>query len=240
MKSRFGMAGKKAQIKGRVWLGVLILLAVSLACSIPSRLVSEQPQTTGSDAPLGLIAYVGKDGNIYTTDRDGKQTGAITQDGERVQDSEPIRSIYQYPTWSPNGRRLAFVGLRNTESLGPEAVLYTGSSDGKNLVKTFISQNSFPFYLFWSPNSESVTFLTNTADETNLSLYMTATSEMDSKIVSTGQPFYWDWSPDSQTIITHTGGAVSDNPQAQLAFIAGGWLTGSKRIGPEPRFILSA
>ncbi len=49
---------------------------------------------------------------------------------------------------------------------------------------------------------------------------MTATLEMDSKIVSTGQPFYWDWSPDSQTIITHTGGAKTDNPQAQLAIVA--------------------
>ncbi len=207
--------------KGWVWASAVLVLAVSLSCSLASNLTRtiQEPPVTASGAPLGLIAYAGTDGNIHTIDGEGKQDIAITLDGEAVLDPGPINSIYQYPTWAPNGQKLAFVGFNSRSSAGPQAVLYTASSDGKDLVESYISQTSFPFYLFWSPNSQFVTFLSNSADDMSLSLTMSAAAGGDSKVIGTGQPFYWDWSPDNQSIIVHVGGAAAINPDAHLALL---------------------
>jgi Tol biopolymer transport system component len=224
MNSRSEQANQHKVNKGRVWVLALIVLFITLGCSLASRLTADQETKiplvdTDADAPLGLIAYVGTDGNIYTIDGQGQQQTAITLNGEAVDDPGPIQNIYQYPTWAPNGQKLAFVGFNNNSSAGPQAVLYTASSNGKDRVESYTNQNSFPFYLFWSPNSEFVTFLSNTADGMNLSLTMSRAAGGNSIVIGTGQPFYWDWSPDNQAIIVHTGGATSQNPDAKLAVI---------------------
>jgi TolB protein len=200
------------------FIAIAVVLAVTLSCNLAPRLFSQGTQTQEADAPLGLIAFVGNDGNIYTIDREGKQQTAITQDANLIPDSEHAGHVYMYPTWAPNGYRLAFMSFSGSTQTYTQANLYTISSDGKKRVEAFSSQDSFPFYLFWSPNSKYVTFLSNSPNENGLSLNLAAAEGGDSKIIGTGQPFYWDWSPDNQAIIAHTGGAASANPDASLAF----------------------
>jgi Tol biopolymer transport system component len=202
------------------WVSVaaLVVLAVTLSCNLASRLSSQQSQFQGTDGPLGLIAYVGTDGNIYTINRDGKQQTAITQDANLSPAPGQVGHYYTYPTWAPNGYRLAFMSFAGSTQANSMASLYTISSDGKKRVEVFNSQNSFPFYLFWSPNSKYVTFLSNSPGGSQLDLNFAAAEGGDSKVIGTGQPFYWDWSPDNRAIITHTGGAATDNPDAGLAF----------------------
>lgn len=206
--------------KGWLSAAALIVLAVTMSCSLTTRLFSKATPVPGADAPLGLIAYEGTDGNIYTIDRDGKQRNVITQDAILSPASGQEGRVYQYPTWAPDGQKLAFMGFTSSTSpqTNPQATLYTASSDGKKRVEAFKSQDSLPFYLFWSPNSQYVTFLSNIAGETDLALNLAAAAGGDSKIIGTGQPFYWDWSPDNQAIIVHTGGAIAENPDARLAF----------------------
>ena len=91
----------------------LTILVFSLACSsttLPFS-TSETPET-----PLGLIAYVGNDGNIYTTERDGKQPIAITQDANLNPTARQVGRIYQYPTWAPDGQHLAFARFSLSKS----------------------------------------------------------------------------------------------------------------------------
>jgi Tol biopolymer transport system component len=111
------------------------------------------------------------------------------------------------------------VGLSGTSPLDAQASLITVSSDGHERVEAFNSQEYFPFYLFWSPNSAYVTFLTNGVGGDGLALHLAAASGGDSRVIGTGQPYYWDWSPDNQTIIVHTGGAASDNPAARMSLL---------------------
>jgi Tol biopolymer transport system component len=201
--------------KGWLIAAALIVLATILSCSLTTPLFSKGSQL---DGPLGRIAFEGTDGNIYTTDGAGKQQTAITQDADLQPASGQVERFYQYPTWAPNGRRLAYLGFSRSPQTNPQASLYTISSDGKKRVEAFSSQDSFPFYLFWSPNSKYVTFLSNTPGGNELSLNLAAAAGGDSKVIGTGQPFYWDWSPDNRSIITHTGGTAAANPDASLAF----------------------
>ena len=94
MISRPDQDQPKVVKKSTVFWVTLAFLAISLACSsvIPFSF-SEAPVPT-PEAPLGLIAYVGNDGNIYTTDRDGKNPSAITQDAdENFRPGERVRLL---------------------------------------------------------------------------------------------------------------------------------------------------
>jgi TolB protein len=203
--------------RGRAFIAVVLVMAFTTSCSRTGLFTGNKTQLPNTGAPLGLIAYDGIDGNIYTIDRTGKQKTAITQDSNLTPNIVQEGRIYQYPTWAPDGRTLAFMGLTRTSQGVIEARLFTASSDGKKLVEAFNSTDYTPFYLFWSPNSDYVTFLTSAVGQSDLVLYIAAAAGGDSKVIGTGQPFYWDWSPDNQTIIVHTGGSASQNPDARLS-----------------------
>jgi TolB protein len=217
MISRADQDQPKVVEKSPIFMVALALLAMSLACSSIIPFSASQAPVPTPESPLGLIAYAGNDGNIYTTDREGKQTSAITQDANLNPAAEHVGRIYQYPTWAPDGQRLAFVRFSLSQS-GPEVSLFSALSDGKETVNTFTSQTFQPFYLCWSPDSQIIAFLGSEASG-GLAQYVAAASGGESKLISSGQPYYWDWSPDSDTLIVHIGGSSFANPDARLAFI---------------------
>jgi Tol biopolymer transport system component len=218
------------------WLSAAAFLtaALTLSCSLLTRTVSQPLQLLQPGAPLGRIAYSGTDGNIYTIDREGKHPTAITQDGRANRGGGISERIYQYPTWAPNGRSLAFVGFSGPPQTEIQASLYTAASDGKNLVSAFNSQADFPFYLFWSPDSNSVTFLTNDISGSRLALQVADAAGGKSQFIGTGQPFYWDWSPDNQAIFVHIGGATANNPDARVAIYELGGALQKKELALKP------
>jgi TolB protein len=217
MISRPGQDQPKVVRTSQIFMAVLAFLAISLACSSTIPFSTSQAALPTPEAPAGLIAYVGNDGNIYTTDRDGKQPSAITQDANLNPAAGQVRRIYQYPTWAPDGQHLAYVRF-SLGSSGPEFSLFSALSNGKKPVNTFTSQNFQPFYLSWSPDSQIIAFLGNNASGA-MAQYLVAAAGGESKLISGGQPYYWDWSPDNHTLIVHIGGASSANPDAHLAFI---------------------
>jgi Tol biopolymer transport system component len=205
--------------RGQVILAVLVLLATSLACSFSLPFPASHPTSTSIPAaPLGRIAYVGIDGNIYTTDQDGKQQNAITQDASLHPSTGQTGRVYQFFTWAPDGQHLAFVRIVVSQG-SQEASVLSALSDGHQPVTNFTSQDVQPFYLFWSPNSQSIAFLGSDAATGALSQYLVPALGGQSKLISQGSPYYWDWSPDNNSMIVHIGGTGSDNPAARLAFL---------------------
>src|SRR4051794_33999022 len=69
-------------------------------------------------APLNLIAFVGNDFNIYVADPVKGTTTALTKDGG-------TSHAYNFPTWSPDSHRLAFVGYTFEDGTPKEGALYT-------------------------------------------------------------------------------------------------------------------
>ena len=163
-------------------------------------------------APANQIVLVGNDKNIHVIHPHNGDLTALTRDGGDTR-------RYNYPTWSPDNQRIAFVGYSLQDSTPTEGALYTISPRGENLTPVFKTQENFPFYLYWSPDSKYVGFLSN-SDSNNFALSIAQTDRPDStQVLDKGTPFYWAWSPDSAQVFTHVGGTRAENESARLAFL---------------------
>ncbi len=213
----------------KIKFGMAWLVAASLALAACGRQgqateTAEQPGFSLPQSPLlsvlerkvGLIAYVGPDGNVYTVDQSGKDPKQITTDANLV---EGNFHYYEFPTWSPDGKSLAFYGLQGTDETDVVSTLYTSGDDGTNLVEAYQSETNVPIYLSWSPDSSKVTFISSITGGSSLVLNMVPAAGGEVEVLDVGTPYYWDWLPDSSGILVHSGGPSSLDPQARLAML---------------------
>ena len=212
--------------KGYPLLGwIVVFIFTASACSFVSGRLPALPGLQSKILTSGLIAYVGSDGNIYTIDQNASNRKAITRDaGEKG-------LAYSYPVWSPDGLKLSY-----TELSGQTSTVFTVDPDGSNPVEVYTSQEHSPFYFYWSPDSQYVSFLSSTLTGGELSLQIVPRSDGEARIIDTGQPYYWDWSPVSQSILIHAGGDSRSNPEARLALLTLGsdFKTNTLDLKPGP------
>jgi Tol biopolymer transport system component len=190
---------------------VIFFVLTSLACATLVRGASTITPSLPATFSNGLIAYVGTDGNLYTIERNGDNKLPVTQDAQ----IRPRLQVYQSPTWSSDGRHLAFVSVEISREVQTIRLLvYTPETGG--ITEIFSSEEEAPFYLYWSPDNETVSFLTSSSNTASLSLHLAFLNGNASQIADTGQPYYWVWSPDGKEIFVHKGGSTAANPNAQL------------------------
>lgn len=213
-----GSASKK---KFQFWLPAIILAVVSLAglsvvCAAaglvyflsfqrPDVQALTQAMTKLSQPPaLNQIAFIGNDDNVWLVKPDGQGLRQLTSDGHG----------YRFPTWSPDGRYLAFVGPNERQ----ETVLYASPASQSKPTILYDQADSTPFYLYWSPDSNALTFLTQ---ETNgLAMRQVEVGRPGSeRELGEGNPFYWAWSPASDKLLMHVGGARTFSEQAHLSLL---------------------
>lgn len=181
---------------------------------------------TGMPA-IDRIAYVGADWNVYTIAADGSERVALTNDAtvpERV-GTGALFQVYRYPTWNVAGE-VAYV--RYTAEGGAEsAVIFASSADGVSQRRLFETRSEFPFYLYWSPDSARLGFLSSGAG-TPMALQVTGDGESDT--LSEGSPMYWAWSPDGQQVLAHIDGGGAVNRESRLTFLPVGSEVGENRL----------
>lgn len=207
--------------KSQVWLPALIVAVVSLVClalicvgagllyflsaSRPNLQTLTQTMTKLTHQPtLNQIAFIGNDDNVWLVKPDGRGLRQLTDDSHG----------YRFPTWSPDGRYLAFIGPNQNEA----TVLYASPTAASSPVILYDQADSTPFYLYWSPNSSTLTFLTQ---ETNGLAMRQVEAEMpgSSRLLGEGNPFYWVWSPRSDKVLMHVGGSRTFSEQAHLSLL---------------------
>ncbi len=188
--------------------------------------------TTGAVA--NRIAYLGNDLNIYIVDPKGGEPLALTKDGDGA-----TTHAYEYPTWSPDNRRIAFLGINYSGNSATDATLYSVTPNGETRTELFKSKEHFPFYLYWSPDSRLVGFLT-AKTQTNLALNVARPDQPDSaEEVENGQPLYWAWSPDGKQVFMHSGGARADSANARLALLPIGDKSSAQPLSSNPGSFLA-
>lgn len=174
-----------------------------------------EPTTPSPTAEVSLsinrIAYINSDGDVATISPDGTNDKVLTS-GEQ---------FYQFPAWSPNGRYLAAIGA----SRGQVGIYLLEDRSGSERP-LYSSRDKTPFYLYWSPNSEEISFLAQ-HDETPMTLRLVDVDNDDveqSEIVLAGGPLYWDWSADGESLFVHS--ALEDEERMGFFTAAGEMVDG--------------
>ncbi len=181
---------------------------------------------------LDRIAYVDANLNIQVTDWTGAQRVALTKDA-----AADNSNVHVFPTWSPDGRFLAFVTVTGDQGQR-QAMLQVAPLVGGEPATIYSSASDFPFFVYWTPDSQQVGFLTQNDREMRL-MIGSPTGKEASRNLETGAPLYWAWSPDSRTILLHAGGSISDSPDARLALLD--WKNGRapEKLATDPGSFLT-
>jgi len=143
----------------------------------------------------GLIAVVDEFGALSTWDGAG---------GSRV--SYPMPGVvFGFPAWSPDGSRIAVTGQGADDTA--IYVFTVATNDQPTIV--YRSQDRPPFYLYWTPDGRSITFLATEPGSISLRIAPAdGGAPLDGSgpgsIVRTGAPLYFDW-VDADRLLLHVG-----------------------------------
>jgi TolB protein len=165
---------------------------VTIAPTIPPT----PTETSGPTAvaTVSRLAIVDADGRLTTSDPAGGSVVTLGEPGV----------AYSYPAWSPDGARIAAIG----QGVAPRLDVFTVGRDGTATgapVTVYSSQDHPPFYLYWSPDSSLLTFLTTEPDGLTLRL-VPADGSGPARSIRAGAPMYWSWA-DAARLLVHSGGA---------------------------------
>lgn len=180
----------------RLILAVSLLTTIAACTSDPGSNSSVVEMTTAGTEPLptdvsdlpGRLVLVDDSGNIVTTDPDGSNETAITEDGGDA-------AGYRQPSFSPVADTLAWSEI-NADGSG------LGSSDGQGENRMSIPMTAPPFYMFWSPDGNGIGALHNSPQGT-IDFEMVDVAATSSQVLAQGSPFYFSWSPDSEQVAAH-------------------------------------
>ncbi|MEW5961890.1 MAG: hypothetical protein AB1801_29565, partial [Chloroflexota bacterium] len=185
-----------------VCLGIIAYFTLGqLKHTLPATSIV-QPLFTNKPV-LNKIAFVGNDDNVWLISPDGTDRRQITADGRG----------YRFPTWSGDGQYLAFIGPDPQDN----AALYVTPTDHNAPIILFNEPESAPFYLYWAPDSYSITFLTQ--EKSRLAMRLTSAKAGTSRLLEQGAPFYWVWSPVGDKLLMHVGGSRAVSEQAHLSIL---------------------
>jgi dipeptidyl aminopeptidase/acylaminoacyl peptidase len=195
-------------------VGLLVVLCLGLLVALLIVGLGDGGQLAKRSADgntVDRIALLSTDGNLYLVDRAGEHVEELALAGEGT--------VLAHPTWSPDGKQVAFVARRETGA-GVESILYNASTSGDTSTELYASADNPAFYLYWSPDSQYVSFLTQ--EDSSLALRLApADGSQTPRVLERGAPFYWSWSPDASEILMHIGGPRRLSDEARLAILAG-------------------
>jgi TolB protein len=172
------------------------------------------------------LAVVDAAGHLTTMSADGGSVVTYGQAGV----------TYRFPTWSPDGTRVAAIATTPTgNAVHAFTVPRPGVGSSSSTVPTAIDQTTVyeaaaggPFYVYWAPDSTALTFLTTEPGGIALRLG-SADGTQPVRIVREAMPLYWAWS-DGDRMLVHSGG---DGPGAFLGEVTRDGSTAAD-LGVQP------
>ena len=183
---------------GRMSVGDLRAVAVVGAVVVVAAASSNLRAGAGSAQPRGKIAFV-----RYSL-RIGHPHVYVLALGKRTPRPLPLPGIAtQAPTWSPSGRRLAFIAGRNapnSRDITGKADLYVANGDGRR-VRRLTQHSARVGSPAWSPDERRLVFVQTFASGKRASLWIVgADGGASRRITQSGIDIEPSWAPDGGTI----------------------------------------
>jgi hypothetical protein len=184
----------------------------------PETVTPPDPAPPGAGGS-GTLAYVGGDGNVWTFTPGADSTRQVTRDATGPPEGQG-RS-YHRVAWLRDGS-LAFAAVdRSGDDASSEIFLQRAPDEPPRRVAR--NDEQFVIYLYGSPRPcsgrpgcPSLAYLIEEENGVGLHLVVTGDGTPQDLLVAVGRPFYLSWSPDGERIVWHTGGALRDNPAAEI------------------------
>ena len=150
---------------------------------------------------MSSIAYVDHEGFLNVVDgTDGPSRRLKAAD-----------TFCTWPTWSPDGRKIAFSGYQSDTVEDDQLGMYLVSLDGGDAM--LIYANDFdtgeiaprtPHYSLWSPDGSKLAFVAQTSDGALTLFVHGPESDTPPRRIMSGGPLYCAWAPDSASIFVHS------------------------------------
>ncbi len=120
----------------------------------------------------------------------------IDLDGENLQPVAVSKGLSheEYPSWSPDGKRIAFSSTRDGNQ-----EIYTVSPDGKNMQR-ITNDPAIDEHPAWSPDGRKLAFATNRWGDFELAVYDFRMEKLTRLTESRGLDDYPAWSPDGKKL----------------------------------------
>ena len=202
-----------------IWLLPLAATLI-VSCSVRGAQMTQNSLLERFERKSGLIAFIGLDGNITTTDQTG---GRVTQLTEDAGNREGVRRWYTSPTWSARGRRLAFVQFDQLTNGSTRGAILTTDSSSLNAQVVWESNELAPVYLYWSPDSRWISVLSQRTAENGMELGLVdPNGKLSYKRLDIGLPLYWAWDPGNRFMLAHVGGGTTSGGRLTLLDIREG------------------
>ena len=211
---------RRRQRRIRLSLSALALAATVLlaACGEQRAQMSSNPLLPYLQRKAGRIGFIGLDGNIRSVDQTGARNTPLTEDAGANRAARTAVA-YSQPTWSPDGRSLAFARTAITGRRSLSSSIWVAAGDGAQPREVYRSDRLRPIYLYWSPDSAKLTMLSQPVGSAELELGVIDVVQDLYRQLDRGQPYYWSWLPDNSALITHVGGDIRFNDAARLSLV---------------------
>ena len=124
----------------------------------------------------------------------------------------PPGGFYTWPTWSPNGRKIAFSGATRPSPNELRLVLHEFDTISQSSREIYVGEPGVAVplavgvvhYPQWSPDSKQIAFVAGTNRGLSLFINDFRNGVQTSRVLSNG-PLWISWSPTSEHLIVHRG-----------------------------------
>src|SRR5712692_7093111 len=165
---------------------------------------------------MSQIAYVGSDDQVYIAEPDGSNPRQLTRTVSGLSTDQGW--AYRWPTYSPDGKRLAFAGYRTGASQMLSAAVLVSDVGQLNATAMLESAGMATIYLYWSPDNRHLAALLQHGRDLELHLFDANNQEQPRQLL-VGQPLYWSWAPDGRTLAVHVGGDANSASDAWVGLL---------------------
>jgi hypothetical protein len=163
------------------------------------------------------VAYANDEGRIIVYDLAGGTEQDLSERGRSMPKGE-LALVDSWPTWSPDGQRVAFVRIEAASGEVRRASVWVVHADGEASAEVYSATDAGPIYMAWAPDGERLGILVQTGNTLALRVVDTR-SPRPPLTVAQGQPLYFSWCADSRTIIAHIGSSGVSAARMRLVVI---------------------